>query len=177
MEAAGNAALSFVTKLLAHGIAAIAPAISGGSVRTGQLTLNLDAEVMASHLGVPASGIAPEILTLSTAFTCRRRGMETKIIAGDQAPDPDQTLIRALRNAHRWANELKSGTPIKQIAADNACSDSYARRVIPLATLSPKLQEAILSGSQPTELTLETLIRTHIPLDWTAQEIRFGLPK
>lgn len=103
--------------------------------------------------------------------------METRIIAGDQTPDPDQTLIRALRNAHHWAEALKSGKPLKQIAAENACSDSYARRVIPLSTLSPKLQEAILSGSQPENLTLETLIRTHIPLDWVAQEIRFGLTK
>lgn len=177
IEAANDAALSFAQRLRVKGITVIAHAISSGGIRSGQLTLNLDAETLASHLGVPATGIAPDLLTLTTAFTCRRRGMETKIIAGDQAPDPDQALIRALRNAHRWANELKSGTPIKQIAADNACSDSYARRLIPLATLSPKLQEAILSGSQPTELTLETLMRTHIPLDWAAQETRFGLTK
>ena len=177
MEAGSNAALSLAEAIRAKGIAFIAPAISSGSIRTGRLNLNLDAETIAAHIGVHANGIAPQILTLSTAFTCRRRGMETKIIAGDQAPEPDQTLTRALRNAHRWVNELKSGTPIKQIAADNACSDSYVRRVIPLATLSPKLQEAILSGSQPENLTLETLIRTHIPLDWAAQEIRFDLTK
>ena len=177
MEAGSNAALSLAEAIRAKGSAFIAPAISSGSIRTGRLNLNLDAETIAAHIGVHANGIAPEILTLSTAFTCRRRGMETKIIAGDQAPEPDQTLIRALRNAHRWANKLKSGTPIKQIAADNACSGSYARRVIPLSTLSPELQEAILSGSQPEDLTLETLIRTHIPLDWAAQEIRFGLTK
>ncbi len=177
MEAASNAALSFLEAIRVKGIAFIAPVISGGSIRTGHLCLNLDAETMATHLGVCANGIAPDFLTLSTAFTCRRRGMETKIIAGNQNPDPDQTLVRALRNAHRWAEALKSGTPIKQIAADNDCSDSYARRVIPLATLSPKLQEAILSGSQPDNLTLETLIRTRIPLDWVTQETRFGLTK
>ena len=177
MEAASNAAHAVSEAIRAKGIAFIAPAISGGSIRNGRLNLNLDAETFAAHLGLRANGIASDILALSTALICRRRGMETKIIAGDQNPDPDQILIRALRNAHRWANELKSGTPIKQIAANNACSDSYARRVIPLATLSPKLQEAILSGSQPTELTLETLIRTHIPLDWASQETRFGLTK
>lgn len=177
MEAASHAAHDVSEAICAKGIAFIAPAISGGSIRTGRLNLNLDAETMAAHLGVRANGIAPDILTPSTDFTCRRRGMETKIVAGDKTPDPDQTLIRALRNAHRWAGALKSGTPLKQIAAENACSDSYARRVLPLASLSPRLQEAILSGSQPEDLTLESLIRTHIPLDWAAQEIRFGLTK
>ena len=177
LEAASHATLSFVEEIRAKGIATVAPAISGGSIRIGQLTLSLDAKTMATHLGVPATGIATDFLTLTSDFTCRRRGVETKIIAGDQNPDPDQTLIRALRNAHRWAEVLKTGTPDSQIAADNACSDSYARRIIPLATLSPKLQEAILSGRQPEDLTLETLIRKRIPLDWTAQESHFGFTK
>lgn len=130
IEAASNAAHALSEATRAKGIAFIASAISGGSIRTRRLNLNLDAETMAAHLGIRTNGIAPDILTLSTTFTCRRRGMETKTIADDQALDPDQTLIRALCNAHRWANELKSGTPIKQIAADNACSGSYARRVV-----------------------------------------------
>lgn len=175
MEKASLVALSFAEHIRIKGVAAIAPAISNGSIHTGRLSLNLDAETMASHLGLPAVQIAPSLLTLTTTFTCRRRGVETKIIAGDTRPAPDRTLIRALRNAHHWAEALKSGTQIKQISADNACSPSYARRVIPLATLSPRLQDAILTGKQPTELTLETLIRTPIPLSWTAQENVFGL--
>ena len=125
MEMASHAALCLAEAIRAKGVAFIAPAISNGDIRTGQLNLNLDADTMAAQLGVPTDGIAPELLTLTTTFTCRRRGMETKIIAGDQTPEPDQTLIRALRNAHHWAAALKSGTPVKQIAADNACSDSY----------------------------------------------------
>lgn len=177
MEAASQSAVSFVAEIKTRGIASIAPGITSGAIRQGRLTLRLDADLLGKRLHVPADRIAPELLTVSTSFTCRRRGKETRIIAGDQIPDPDQTLIRALRNAYRWAEALKSGTPIKQIAAGNACSDSYARRVIPLATLSPKLQDAIFSGSQPAEMTLEMLIRTRIPLDWTAQETRFGLTK
>ena len=61
--------------------------------------------------------------------------MEIKIIARYQNRDPDQTLIRALGNAHRWAEVFKKGTPVKQIAAGHARSDRYARRVIPLAKL------------------------------------------
>jgi len=45
---------------------------------------------------------------------------------------------------------------------------------MPLATISPDLQKSILDGTQSTDLTLETLIRTDIPLEWVAQEKQFG---
>jgi hypothetical protein len=45
---------------------------------------------------------------------------------------------------------------------------------MPLATLSPDLQKSILDGTQSTDLSLETLIRAVIPLDWAAQEMQFG---
>lgn len=57
---------------------------------------------------------------------------------------PNHSCIRPDHDrAHSCVEALKSGTPIKRIAANHAC------RVISLATLSPKLQEAILSVSQP----------------------------
>ena len=115
------------------------------------------------------------MLVIKTKFTCRRRGQETKIVAGEAKPEPDQTLVKALRNAHVWADALKSGTPIKEIANANRCSDSYTRRVVLLATLSPKLQSAILEGMLASHITLETFIRSNIPLDWKEQEARFGL--
>lgn len=36
--------------------------------------------------------------------------------------------------------------------------------------LSPKIQDAIVSGSQPLLLNLEALVRTKLPVDWAAQE-------
>ena len=122
-----------------------------------------------------ARNLNPALLVIKTKFTCRRRGQETKIVAGEAKPEPDQTVVKALRNAHAWAEALKSGTPINEIAHANRCSDSYARRVVPLATLSPKLQGAILGGTLPAHITLETFIRADIPLDWKEQEARFGL--
>jgi len=46
---------------------------------------------------------------------------------------------------------------------------------MPLATLSPRLQEAIAIGTQPLDLSLRGLVHVQIPLDWTEQERRFGL--
>ena len=76
-------------------------------------------------------------------FSCRRRGVEMKIVAGERQPTPDQAMIRALRNAHRWADMLKAGTALKDIADRDGFPKSYVARFIPLAMLSPKIQDAI----------------------------------
>ena len=81
--------------------------------------------------------------------------METRIIAGDREPAPDPTLIRALRNAHRWADALKGGTPLGKIAAADKVAERYLARIVHLAGLSPRIQKTILEGTQPVDLTLE----------------------
>ncbi len=100
-----------------------------------------------------------------------------KIVAGEMAPAPDATLIRALRNAHDWVAQMKTGASVKQIASTTTISESYITRIVPMAFLSPRIQQAILSGSQPAELTLETIARSKLPIDWSAQEQLFGFTK
>lgn len=100
--------------------------------------------------------------------------METKIIAGDSTAGPDKTLIRALRNAHSWADALRSGVPLRQLAAQERHSGRYIARIVPMVSLSPKIQTAILGGTQPVELSLERVIRGQIPHDWVQQEYNFG---
>jgi len=51
--------------------------------------------------------------------------------------------------------------------------ESYVARIIPLACLSPRLQQGIVEGTQPVALTLETLVRARLQLDWSAQERMF----
>jgi site-specific DNA recombinase len=97
-----------------------------------------------------------------------------KIVAGERQPSPDPAMLRALRHAHRWADMLRAGTPLKVIAAREGFSESFVGRILPLATLAPRLQEAIVTGTQPIELNLETLVRTGLPLDWSDQEQRFA---
>lgn len=70
---------------------------------------------------------------------------------------------------------LKAGVPLKRIAQREKMSESYVARIIPLSTLSPRIQEAVIRGTQPVELSLETLVRTRLPLEWSDQESRFRL--
>ncbi len=93
-----------------------------------------------------------------------------KIIAGTPARSPDAALLRALNNAHRWSAMLRSGTKLKTIASNAGCSESYIARIVPLSCLTPRIQRGIIEGTQPVAMTLETLVRARLPLDWSAQE-------
>ena len=175
METASQRAEALAQTINRSGIQAVAHCIADGTIAQNIININLNASTLAGYFDLEQTNLNPALLVIKTKFTCRRRGQETKIVAGEAKPQPDQTLVKALRNAHAWAEALKSGTPIKEIADANRCSDSYARRVVPLATLSPKLQSAILDGTLPDHITLETFIRSNIPLDWQGQEARFGI--
>ncbi len=111
---------------------------------------------------------------IEAPFELRRRGVEGKIVVGDREPEPDRTLLRTLSQAHAWTADLRSGKPLSEIAAAISHSESYIRTRSQLAFLSPQIQGAILEGRQPTNLTLERIIRKPVPLDWDAQARLYG---
>ncbi len=158
-------------------IKTIALVIQSGTLGNGQLCITLSAEPLVGMLKLKPGDLHPTLLDISVPIIIRRRGAEMKIIAGEQHPTPDKTLLQALRNAHAWIGEMKSGTSIREVATKASISESYVTRILPLAFLSPRIQNVILSGTQPVELTLETLVCTTLPLDWSAQERLLGWPE
>jgi hypothetical protein len=60
------------------------------------------------------------------------------------------------------------------IARRESRSEVFIRHRAQLAFLSPRIQAAIVEGSQPVDLTLERIVRTPLPLAWAAQEKVFG---
>ena len=69
---------------------------------------------------------------------------------------------------------MRDGRPLGEIAVATGHAESYIRTRSQLAFLSPAIQSAILEGRQPTNLTLERIIRKPLPLDWDAQARLFG---
>ena len=98
-----------------------------------------------------------------------------RIVAGTRKADPNVALVRALRNAHVWTDALKSGESLGRLAKRVGHSERYIRRIVSLISLSPAVQNAILEGTQPEKLTLESLVRGHIPLDWRDQDSWLGM--
>lgn len=144
------------------------------ALRQGAMEIALSPAPLAAALGIPVGDLAPDLLHLTAAFARKRRGVESRLISGPTEPSPDATLIRLLAKAHRWSREMRQGTSLTEIAQREGHSDSYIRTRAPLACLSPKIQAAILAGTQPPDLSLERIIRSGIPLDWAEQEAKFG---
>jgi site-specific DNA recombinase len=110
----------------------------------------------------------------------RRRGVEAKlIIAGskDRATVPDGGLMTVIADAHRWIEELASGTArsVRDLARRHGRDAGEVSRTLPLAFLAPDLIEAIVAGRQPIELTPRRLKRSTVPLRWEEQRRVFGV--
>ena len=109
------------------------------------------------------------------------RGGRTWIASRDGSPvvdhpAPDLAMVRALRRAHQVLKD-RQASPLDD-PADNATAtgvpDSFERKLVRLAFLAPDIQAAIVAGRHPAGLTLQSLMRSVIPLGWAEQRAAFG---
>lgn len=98
-------------------------------------------------------------------------------MSGEPEPDPAPVLVRRLAEARRWVARLRGGTPLATLSTETGHADAYIRTRAQLAFLSPRIQAAIVEGTQPAELTLARILRTGVPLDWTEQERVLGFER
>jgi hypothetical protein len=88
----------------------------------------------------------------------------------------DPTLLKEIIRAHRCFDALRTGnTSIAELAKREGVDDRYVSCVLPLAFLAPEIVEAIIQGTQPTDLNATKLVRRiDLALDWDAQKRQLG---
>lgn len=143
--------------------------ISSVDLEHGRIRISLAPEQISAPLGIAAAALSSDLLSFTCAFSLRRRGVETRIVAGETSAAPDETLLRTLAEAHSWAEALRAGKSLAEIAVSTVRSEPYIRTRIPFAFLAPRLQATILDGHQPPDLSVARLLREGIPADWTLQ--------
>jgi site-specific DNA recombinase len=162
--------LSRRARTLADGIEAdtdlLGNFFAAGSLAQGRLDLRPDAAALAAALQASVDALSSDFTRIAEPFTLRRRGIETRIIAGETLPAPDTVLQRTLAEAHAWAKALRAGRSLTEIARRTGRSEPYIRARIPLAFLAPHLQAAILSGRQPADFSVAKLVCDGIAMDW-----------
>ena len=86
-------------------------------------------------------------------------------------PAPDRALVKALARAHQWKAMLLRGKfdSVSALAWHLKIERRHVGRILNLAFLSPDLTKQILGGHQAGSLHLAKLLKTDIPLSWTAQ--------
>jgi DNA invertase Pin-like site-specific DNA recombinase len=154
-------------------------------IRPGQMTITICpaslSAVLLNQLEPIASNSSSNQVTLTMPFQLRRRGVEAKLIVGNEIANPtiDLKLVETIRNAHRWRDLLTSGnaSSIDAIAELYNIPASEISRILPLAFLAPNIIKAILTGNQPIDLTAERLKRIgKLPACWNEQRRVLRMP-
>ncbi len=91
---------------------------------------------------------------------------------------PDQPLIDMIAKAHPYLEALTDGkgSGRKDVAKRFGIHPEDVSRMLPLAFLSPRIIEAILTGQQPADLSVRHLTRNiELPIAWADQDRLLGI--
>lgn len=116
----------------------------------------------------------PETITIHVPFRLVKRGGRKEMRLPEsaaQARKPDNTLVKALARAFRWKRMLESGefATVAELAEREGIAAPYLSRTLRLTLLAPDIIDAILSGEQGKQATLEAL-RAPFPAVWGQQD-------
>ena len=152
---------------------------------TGRMRIRISRNGLMAKLGAPDTSLdrSSEFWTFKIPYRLRNRGRQLKILpagtASASGSEPDPTLLKLLRRAHTWRQQLETGPPetISDIAAANGVNASYFTRVLRIAYLAPDIIEAIIEGRHPPELTANKLVRIkNLPISWADPRDYLGFP-
>ena len=120
-------------------------------------------------------------ITVRIPIAIRRRGGKKLVLAPDGKSAPsfsrriDNSMVKAVARAFRWQELLENGTyaTIVELAEAENINETYVGRVLRLTLLAPQTVELIVSGRNPRNLDLASLMRS-FPVIWRDQLGRFA---
>jgi len=122
-----------------------------------------------------------DIIRLTVEVRLKRCGGEMRLVVSPDSSSPQEItpILKAVVRAHRWREGVLAGeVPNRMVAAKRLnLNEEYLRRVLGCAFLAPDILEAILDGRHSSYLTVKTLSRRNLPLDWAEQRTQLGFPR
>lgn len=119
-------------------------------------------------------------IAIDQPMMIRRKGVENKmVLTNGTTPNTnrDPALIDMIVRANSYLESLTNGaaSSLADVAEQHGTDGSEVSRLLPLAFLSPRLVEAVLSGNQPIELGARRLARMgKLPSAWNDQADLLG---
>jgi len=123
----------------------------------------------------------PDLHVIDLPLSVRKRGVERRLVIDGQAAvrsRPDKPLIDMIARAHVYLATLTDGQGLgrKAVAKQFGVHAEDVSRLLPLAFLSPRIVELILTGRQPADLSVRHLARgIELPISWAAQHKLLGI--
>jgi len=122
-----------------------------------------------------------DLHVIALPLSARRRGVERRLVIDGQVASrsrPDKPLIDMIARAHAYLAALTDGQGLgrKAVAKQFGVHAEDVSRLLPLAFLSPRIVELILTGRQPADLSVRHLARAiETPVSWAAQHKLLGI--
>jgi site-specific DNA recombinase len=157
-------------KALAEGLPeALTELLEGATLTDTECTLRLH-QTSFDKWDIPASDLTWTVpLAVQTCHNGRKR-----IIRPDMPTEPNEALINALVDAHRWYKLMLNGQSLDDIAETSGRDKRHIKRILHLNYLAPDLKQAILEGRQPMDMALQALTKAEpLPLVFADQRKRW----
>src|SRR6185437_2851742 len=127
--------------------------------------------------GIQAAAKFLTIASVTCPFKPTQSGRALRLVVGGDRLSNDrsrQLIIRAIARARLWYQRIVDGeaTCLNDIIRIDGIDASHAKKIFPLAFLSPSCTPSILRFN--TDLTLKALLEK-IPMEWNQQSIRVPL--
>jgi len=135
----------------------------------GNLTIRMDAKVIAERLQVDPSQLSDSSLVTGHPFQLRKRGVETRIILADESTCRDVALLLNIARALHWFERIKTGETFAEIAKTEGTSKRRVQQMIGLAFLAPDIITDVINSKQPIGFTSDWCLRHDLPSDWAEQ--------
>jgi DNA invertase Pin-like site-specific DNA recombinase len=125
------------------------------SSRTIKITTKPAARIRTNKLSIPWQIFPPGSATM---------------IEKNGERQPDAKLVQAVVRAHAWLRDLQNNSfnTVEALAASVNLHPKLVRQELRYAFLAPAIKEAILTGDQPSALSLVQIPKT-LPLAWLEQ--------
>ncbi|GIT89441.1 recombinase family protein [Roseobacter sp. OBYS 0001] len=142
-------------------------------IAPGKIRIALSAESLAAQLNIDPARINEDLMTTTSPFRLRKRGVETKLIIGDEPAEIDETLLLNIARANRYFDLVRSGKTFAEIAETEGVSKRRVQQLIELTFLAPDVIRAVREGRQPVGMTSDWLKRHAFSPIWTEQRDAF----
>lgn len=148
---------------------ALAKIVSGGSISTDALAIELRPETISQVFQFPIDRINLQSLAIAAPKRIRRRWVETRFVIENDCREIDQNLASKTGLAMRWFDEVKAGASINAIAEREGLTRDRVSQILRLAWLNPGIVDEAVSVRQPERLTADAIFKSpHIAL-WCEQ--------
>ncbi len=144
-------------------------------ISRSEITIELAASRLAGILKLEwGDGRPAEVISLVAKVRLTHTGRAVRLVHSNglaaSAGSADPGLVALLVTGRRWWERLATGEiDIATLSREEGVNDSWMSRVIRINFLSPRIIDAILTGTQPVSLTARWLRRNDLPLDWDEQ--------